>query len=57
MDPPRGLLLMEAVKLIERASALADLVGLLNCFSDVSLGENHGLAKLQSQCKLRGDSR
>ena len=53
VDSARGLLLMEAVKLVERPRAFADLVGLLDRFRYVSLRQDHGFAKLLPARKLR----
>lgn len=55
VDAAERLLLMEAVKLVERAGALADLVGFFDGLGDVSLGKYHSFAELQSGSQLRGD--
>ena len=47
-------LLMEAEELIERSGTFAGLVGLLDRFGDVGLGENRRFAKLLTACELRG---
>ena len=65
VDATRGRFLMEAIKLIQRASALANRVRLLDRLCDISLRENHGLAKLlparqvarRSQMKMCNPSR
>lgn len=55
MDAAGRSFLMEAVKLVERASAFADGVRLLNGLGHIGFGEYHGLAELLSGCKLRGN--
>ena len=47
--------LVEAIELIERAGAFADLVGLLDGLGDVCLCEDHGFAKLLSAGELCGN--
>ena len=55
VNTARGRFLVEAEELIQRASAFADVIGLLNSFGDVSLGENHRFAQLLTAGKLCGD--
>ncbi len=57
VDAASRRLLIEAEKLIERAGAFADRVGLFDGLGNVSLREDHRLAQLLTSGKLRRDSR
>src|SRR5579862_5295245 len=56
MHAAQGLFLMKAEKLIQRASAFADLIGFLNCLCNVSFCENHSFAQLLAGSQLSQDS-
>src|SRR5271170_1622343 len=56
VDAARGRLLVEAEQLIQRAAALARLIGFLDGLGDVSLCQDHRLAQLLSGSELRGNS-
>lgn len=46
VDAAGGRFLVEAEKLVQRAGAFADRVRLVDCFRDVRLCEDYGLAQL-----------
>lgn len=51
----RGRLLVDAIKMIERAGAFADRETVLDGLLDVSFGKQHRIAKRPPRGKLRGD--
>ena len=57
VDAASGRFLMEAEKLVQRSGTLSDLIRLFDRFRHVSFCENHRLAELLPERKLRDNRR